>query len=152
MNKLTATYENDFYAWLLQNAQLIRQGQFSKIDRDNIAEELEGMARSDKRQLASRLAVLLAHLLKWELQPDKRSSNWRGTIKEQRKRILKLLAESPSLKNELYSQLVDTYESAIIIASNDTGISEFDFPSRCPFELEQILNEHFLGIDEYPHS
>ncbi len=79
------------------------------------------MARSDKRQLASRLAVLLTHLLKWEFQSDKRSSSWRGTIKEQRKRILKLVAESPSLKNELDTQLVDAYESAIIIASNDIG-------------------------------
>ncbi len=49
MNEL-ATYESDFYAWLLRNAQLIRQGQFSQIDRENIAEELEGMAKSDKRQ------------------------------------------------------------------------------------------------------
>jgi hypothetical protein len=148
MNEL-ATYESDFYAWLLRNAQLIRQGQFSQIDGENIAEELEGMARSDKRQLASRLAVLLAHLLKWEFQSDKRSSSWRCTIKEQRKRIFKLLAESPSLKNELDEQIVDAYESAIIIASNDTGLSEFDFPSSCPFELEQILNEHFLGINEW---
>jgi len=146
------TYEGDFYAWLLRNAQLIRQGQFSQIDRENIAEELEGMARTDKRQLASRLAVLLAHLLKWEFQADKRSSSWRGTIKEQRRRILKLLAESPSLKNEIENQLVDAYESAIIIASNDTGMSEFDFPSKCPFELEQILNEDFLGIDDWKNS
>jgi len=79
------TYESDFYAWVLRNAQLIRQGQFSLIDRENIAEELEGMARTDKRQLASRLAVLLAHLLNWEFQADKRSSSWRGTIKEQRR-------------------------------------------------------------------
>jgi len=143
------TYESDFYAWVLRNAQLIRQGQFSLIDRENIAEELEGMARTDKRQLASRLAVLLAHLLKWEFQADKRSSSWRCTIKEQRRRILKLLAESPSLKNEIDNQLADAYESAIIIASNDTGMSEFDFPSKCPFELEQILNENFLGIDDW---
>ena len=148
MSELVATYETDFYTWLLENARLIRQGQFSKFDHENVAEELEGMARSDKRQLASRLAVLLAHLLKWELQPEKRSSSWRGTIKEQRKRILKLLAESPSLKNELKNQLVDAHESAIIIASNDTGISEFDFPQNCPFTLEQILDKNFLGIDE----
>jgi len=146
MSEMVA-YETDFYAWLLQNAQLIRQSQFSQIDQDNVAEELEGMARSDKRLLASRLAVLLAHLLKWEFQPDKRSSGWRGTIREQRKRILQLLAESPSLKNELPPQLGDAYESAIIIASNDTGISEFDFPKQCPFMLEQILDENFLGID-----
>ena len=146
MSKKVA-YETDFYAWLLQNAQLIRQGQFSEIDQENVAEELEGMARSDKRQLTSRLAVLLAHLLKWEFQSDKRSSGWRGTIREQRKRILKLLTESPSLKHELSLQLIDAYDLAIIIASNDTGISEFDFPNQCPFTLKQILDENFLGID-----
>jgi len=146
MNKIISNYDTDFYAWLLQNAQLIRQGRFSEIDSENVAEELEGMARSDKRQLTNQLAVLLAHLLKWEFQVDKRSSGWRGTIKEQRKRILKLLAESPSLKNELKNQIVDAYDFAIIIASNDTGISEFDFPQKCPYVLEQILDENFLRI------
>jgi len=146
MNKIVAHYDTDFYAWLLHNAQLIRRGQLSEIDGENIAEELEGMARSDKRQLISRLAVLLAHLLKWEFQPDKRSNGWRGTIREQRKRILKLLAESPSLKNELKNQMVDAYDSAIIIASNDTGISEFDFPRKCPYSLSQILDENFFEI------
>ncbi|MCK5719198.1 MAG: DUF29 domain-containing protein [Thiomargarita sp.] len=140
------THETDFYAWLLRNAELIRQGQFSKVDRENIAEELEGMVRNDKRQLESRLAVLFAHLLKWEFQLNKRSNSWKGTIREQRKRILKLLVESPSLKNELENQLADAYDSAIIFASSDTGMSEFDFPNKCPFTIKKILDKEFLGF------
>ncbi len=73
MNIAPQSYQQDFYAWTIHNAWLLRQGKLSEIDHEHIAEELEGMARSEKRQIANRLAVLLAHLLKWEHQPTHRS-------------------------------------------------------------------------------
>jgi len=80
------------------------QGKFSEIDAQNIAEELESMAKSDKRQLVNQLIVLIAHLLKWQYQPDHRSSSWQGTIREQRRRIWQLIEDSPSLQHELQKQ------------------------------------------------
>ncbi len=140
----TATYEQDFYAWLLKNAQLLREKRFPELDAENIAEELEGMARSDKRQLVNRFAVLLAHLLKWQFQPEKRSKSWKRTIKEQRKRIGLLLTDSPSLKYEIDKRIEDAYEIAILSAANETGLDEEIFPENCEYSLEEILSDEFV--------
>lgn len=138
---MNATYEKDFYAWLLKSAELLRQGKFSELDVEQIAEELEGMARSDKRQLINRLAVVLAHLLKWQYQPEKRSKSWERTIREQRKRISLLLEESPSLKSEIDQRLSDAYEIAVLSAANETGLDDDRFPESCEYSLEEVLAE-----------
>ena len=145
MNKpiSNATYEQDFYAWLLKSAELLRQRKFSELDVENMAEELEGMARSDKRQLINRFAVLLAHLLKWKYQPEKRCKSWERTIKEQRKRIFLLLEESPSLKYEMAKTVSDAYEIAILSAANETGIDESSFPESWEYSLEETLDNSF---------
>jgi len=145
MNKLITdvTYEKDFYAWLLNCAQLLRERRFSELDIENMAEELEGMARSDKRELISRLAVLLAHLLKWRFQPDLRSKSWKRTIKEQRKRIKMLLEDSPSLKYEIDAKIGDAYELAVLSAASETGFDEDVFPSTCEYVMEEILDDEF---------
>ena len=85
MPRNAVDYEEDFYAWTMEQAQLLRSGEFSELDIENIAEELETMGRSDKREIESRLTVLLAHLLKWQLQVGLRSKSWSGTIREQRR-------------------------------------------------------------------
>ncbi len=143
MNIAQQPYQQDFYAWTIHNAWLLRQGKLSEIDHEHIAEELEGMARSEKRQIANRLAVLLAHLLKWEHQPTHRSGSWRGTIKEQRRRLHKLLEENPSLRRELPDCLAEAYESALILAATEMGIYEDDLPQTCQFTLEQVLDNGF---------
>ena len=91
MRRNSAGYEQDFYAWTQQQATLLRSGKFSEIDVENVAEELESMGRSDKREIDSRLEVLLVHLLKWQLQEGFRSGSWSGSIREQRSRIEDLL-------------------------------------------------------------
>ena len=83
-------YETDFYAWALHNAQLLRQGRWSEIDVEHLAEELEDMG-NNKQELASRFIVLIGHLLKWEYQPTHRSSSWQGSINEQRLQINRLI-------------------------------------------------------------
>jgi hypothetical protein len=138
-----ATYEQDFYAWLLKSAELIRQRKFSELDVEHIAEELEGMARSDRRELINRFAILLAHLLKWQYQPEKRSKSWERTIKEQRKRIFLLLEESPSLRSEIEKKLSDAYEIAVLSAANETGLDETTFPESCEYSLEETLDLNF---------
>ena len=137
------TYDRDFYAWLLLSAQLLRERRFSELDIENIAEELEGMARNDKRELINRFALLLAHLLKWQFQTQKRSMNWKGTIKEQRKRITLLLKDSPSLKYEIEDKIHDAYELAIIMAAHETGIDEEVFPQNCAYSLTELLDSEF---------
>jgi hypothetical protein len=139
----SATYEQDFYAWIQEQVALLRTGRLAEIDIENIAEELESMGRSEKRELSDRLAVLLMHLLKWRLQPGRRGNSWRATIKEQRRRVRKRLEDSPSLKHGLEERLVEAFEAAVLLAISDTGLDEATFPVTCPFTLSQVLDETF---------
>ncbi len=144
MNKqLYEAYDQDFYAWALMNADLLRQGRVSEVDVEHIAEELEAMGKSQKRALHSRLAVLVAHLLKWKYQPEKHSRSWKSTIKVQRLGIRDLLKENPSLSAMLEDGLAESYEKARLLAEADTGMDESDFPARCPFQVEQVLDPEF---------
>lgn len=137
-------YNQDFYAWALHNAELIRQGKLSEVDLEHIAEEIESMGKSDKRELINRFAILLAHLLKWQYQPDKRSNSWKYTIEEQRDEVLELLEDSPSLKYELEEKLERAYKKALRVAATETGMSKADFPTSCPFSLNEALNTNFF--------
>jgi len=144
MHRNSAAYEEDFYAWIQEQAKLLRSGQFARVDVENVAEELESMGRSDKREIDSRLEVLLMHLLKWHIQVRQRSPGWSGTIREQRRRIAKLLRESPSLRPVLPHLIPEAYMEARDKASQETGLPEVMFPVECPFTPDQIMAEDFL--------
>ena len=94
-------YDEDIQLWSQQQARLLREGRFAEIDIEHIADEIDDVGKSERRELASRCAVLLAHLLKWRIQPSSRSSSWRATILDQRQRIDMILGETPSLESVL---------------------------------------------------
>lgn len=142
--KLKKEYEKDFYAWTMHNAELIRKKRFSEMDFEHVAEEIEEMGKSHERSLASRFEVLIAHLLKWQFQSHYRCNSWRATIQEQRLRIKKLLKQNPSLKNEVDAIFSDVYDEAVLIAVQDTNLSEKTFPKKCPYSLEQCLKENYF--------
>ena len=136
-------YREDYHAWALQNAHLLREGRLADIDIENIAEELEDMGGSKERELESRLGVLLAHLLKWVFQPTRRGNSWQATIEEQRRRIERLLRKNPSLKSRLDECFNDAYGDARLIAVRETGFNKNVFPDACPFNLEQALSDSY---------
>jgi uncharacterized protein DUF29 len=137
-------YDKDFYAWSLRNAALLREGKLSEVDVEHIAEEIESMGKADKRELISRLAVLLAHLLKWKFQPSLRGRSWEITIKEQREEVKYQLDESPSLKHELDNQFNRAYRKALNIVEKETGLNQNTLPKNCPFSLMESLDESFF--------
>ncbi|AUB83640.1 DUF29 domain-containing protein [Candidatus Thiodictyon syntrophicum] len=141
------SYDRDFFGWLNTNAQLMRNRQFDQIDVEHIAEELEGMARSEKRELLNRLAVLLVHLLKWQYQAPKRTGSRRNTIVMQRMDIADLIEDSPSLKPLVAEKMQAAYEKAKLKAEDETGIDRRSFPSQCPYTLEQSLSPEFFPGD-----
>ncbi|BAP56709.1 hypothetical protein THII_2412 [Thioploca ingrica] len=143
MNK-AIDYETDFYAWASYNAQLLREGKFSELDIEHIAEELESMGKNNKRELISRLKILIGHLLKWQYQPGGRSTSWRGSIVEQRLQLNDLIEYSPSLKPQLLEAITQAYPHAVELASDDTGFLESVFPEICPYSQEQILTKGFF--------
>ena len=136
-------YDQDLYAWAMTSARLLREGRIDELDRENLAEELESMGKSELRALESRLTVLLAHLLTWQFQPDRRGKSWQRTLVEQRRRIARLLRDSPSLRPRVPMLLPDAYDSALRLAAEETGLDETDFPAVCPYHAEQVLAEDF---------
>lgn len=139
----TISYDEDFHAWAKLNAELMRQGKLSEVDAEHVAEELENMGKSQKRELVSRLAVLLAHLLKWQYQPDRRSDSWVSTIVTQRTEILLLLDDSPSLRHDMDSSVEKGYRFARDRAARETGIGKDAIPVLCPYSFEQMVDEEF---------
>jgi hypothetical protein len=140
----TFNYFQDFYAWATHSARLIREGRFSELDLEHIAEELESMGKNNQRELLSRLTVLLLHLLKWKVQPNLRSNSWRATIRHQRFELQDLLEQSPSLRHELDGRLEKAYERARIEAATETGLDESVFPADCEWRAGEVLSQDFL--------
>lgn len=137
---LAALYLADETDWLDRNAELIRAGQFDEIDPETLAEYLTDMAIRDRREVVSRLRVLLAHLLKWEHQPSQRTGSWRSTIMEQRDDLRDIL-ESAVLRRHVEDVFVKTYAKARKLASVETGLALNVFPAECPWDLDQILKD-----------
>ena len=136
-------YERDFYAWANEQAALLRAGRLDQADIENIAEEIESMGRSEKRELISRLAVLLMHLLKWQFQTGMRSTSWRLTIEVQRRALVRHLADNPSLKSKLPDAISDAYQDARLEAARETGLALKTFPAACPWTFEDISSDQF---------
>jgi len=141
------SYEEDFVAWLEDQAQHARRGETEALDLENIAEELEGMARSDRREIRNRLTVLLTHLLKYLLQPRRRSSGWLSTISEQRIRIASVVDDSPSLRTYPAAVLEQCYAAARAQAAIETRLPESASPEACPFSLDDVLDIGWLPGD-----
>ncbi len=138
------TYEADFYAWANQQAALLREGRLAEADIENIAEEIDSMGRSEKRELINRLAVLLTRLLKWQVQPMLRGTSWRLTVQEQRRMLDRHLNDNPSLRTKLQQTIADAYGDALLQAQKETGFPAGAFPMTCPWTREQVLTEGFL--------
>jgi hypothetical protein len=136
-------YDRDFYAWANEQAALLRAGRLAEADLENIAEEIESMGRSEKRELVSRLKVLLIHLLKWRFQPTRRGNSWRLSIEEQRREVADHLADNPSLQAKLPDALGSAYTTAVLAAARETGLDRNTFPSACPWTYDQIMDAAF---------
>lgn len=140
-------YETDFYAWTQQQAQLLRERRWDDLDLGNLVDEVESVGRSDKRQIESRLEILLAHLLKWRFQPGRRGAGWTSTIFEQRRRLIGLLEESPSLRAFAQKEVFNSYPAARLLAAKETGIALSAFPESCPFTPEQLFDLEYYPED-----
>jgi hypothetical protein len=134
-----AAYERDFYSWLMEQARFVREGHWSAIDRDNLAEEIESLGREQFNKLESALRVLLLHLLKWDHQPERRSRSWELSIKEQRIVVDRVLEMNPGLKPSLAEALARAYELARVRAAKETNLDEDVFPQACPYSFDQAM-------------
>ncbi len=136
---MASAYEQDTYAWAMDQAHRLRTGE--SLDVENLAEEIEDLGKRQKSYLLNNLAVLLAHMLKFDYQPEKRTKSWRYTILEQRRRIVRHMKENPSLQAAFPEILRDAYVDATLKAAAQTGMDLDSFPETCPYCWEQITAE-----------
>jgi hypothetical protein len=142
-NQKQPLYETDLHLWAIQQAALLREGRISELDFVHIAEELDDVGSEIYQRLESALTVLLMHMLKWDHQSDRRSRSWEATIREQRRRVEKLIKENPSLKSKLPDALSEGYQNGRDRASGETDLPVETFPEECPYSLEVILKREF---------
>jgi Domain of unknown function DUF29 len=136
-------YETDFCAWVVAQGQALRDRSWDDLDVENLIEEIEALARQQRQELRNRLAVLLGHLLKWEFQVSQRSNSWRATIRIQRREIVLLLKENPSLQPYRDEALGLAYPNGRDLAIVETNLPEVTFPVDCLYRWDELLDEGF---------
>ena len=137
-------YERDVVAWANEQAGLIRARRFDLLDITHLADEIEDVGKSEQRELSNRMALLLAHLLKWQFQPERRGTGWERTIKEQRRGVRRRLERTPSLKAMLADDAwwADVWSDAVAHAASKTGLG--GFPEACPWSDAEVLDDGWL--------
>ena len=136
-------YEDDLYTWIQEQVALLRSGRVDALDLEHIAEELEGLSKSEFAKLQSALRVLVMHMLKWDQQPEHRTPSWIFSIREQRRRYTRILNINPGLEPRLDEALAYAYPDARDWAADETHLSPDEFPSECPYAWDDILNRPF---------
>ncbi|PSB06024.1 DUF29 domain-containing protein [filamentous cyanobacterium CCP1] len=136
-------YETDFYAWTLEQSKLLKNSDFESLDIVNLVEEIESLGKQQRQELRNRLGVLIGHILKWDYQPERRSKSWRATIREQRREVLQLLQENPSLKPYLEEAIAFAYESGLDLVVRETPLDYSDLPENCAYTPEQLFDPEF---------
>ncbi|WP_375510520.1 DUF29 domain-containing protein [uncultured Nostoc sp.] len=149
LQMLQSLYEQDFFAWVEQTAELLRSHDWDTLDLEHLIEEVVDLGKSQQRALQSALRLVLSHLLKWKYQAERRSHSWQVTITRERLNIDELLQESPSLRRFLNDAewINTTYQRVRREAMVETGLSEDNFAIACPFSVDEILD-----LDFYPNA
>ncbi|MBG1266875.1 DUF29 domain-containing protein [Nostoc sp. WHI] len=149
LQMLQTLYEQDFYAWVEQTAELLQLHHWETLDLEHLIEEVVDLGKSQQRALQSALRLVLSHLLKWKYQPERRSHNWQVTLTRERLNMDELLQESPSLRRFLNDAewINTTYQRSRREAIVETGLLEDEFAIACPFSVDEILD-----LDFYPNA
>ncbi len=138
-----AAYDTDFHRWTREQADALASHDHLRLDVVNLLDEVESVGRSQRTTLESHLCVLLVHLLKFRMQPQRATPSWRHTLKAQRAAITRLIARNPSLHAYPAAILEETYRDAVRDAAGETRIDPRLFPLALPFTLDQILDPEF---------
>ena len=142
-------YDTDFYAWTLEQSNLLKSGKWQELDIENLVEEIESLGKQQRQELRNRLGILIGHLLKWQYQPDNRSKSWKANIIEQRDKSSESLKENPSLKPYLPEVIASAFVSSLALVVRETPLNYEDLPAECPFTIEQILDPTFPDLSHF---
>jgi hypothetical protein len=156
---LQTLYEQNFEGWIEQTINHLENGQFDQLDAKHLIEELVDLGRSERRALTSNLKILIAHLLKLKVQhnvPESMKGSWYDSVVEHRQRVWDSLQDSPSLKSYLREAVQMAYPDARKVAIKEGQLAKFgvaipeenDYPLVCPFGVDQLLDQDFMGIED----
>ncbi|MGB5770330.1 MAG: DUF29 domain-containing protein [Crocosphaera sp.] len=141
--KLTQIYEKDYYLWLLQTLELVKNRDVNELDWEHLTEEIEALGNEQRRKVKSYLRQLLIHLLLyhyWENEKAYSGRGWQEEISNFRYE-LGLLLESKTLYNYCLQNIDEVYQKARKRAIQKTQLSASVFPEQCPFNVEEILQD-----------
>jgi hypothetical protein len=137
-------YERDYYTWALQQARALKEHRLEDLDWENLSDEVESLAKTERRELRTRLKLLIAHLLKWQFQPQRRTRSWSSTVAVQRLEIREHLDENPGLKPSVPEVLAQAYKAARLeVTGRILRRSDPQPPDSCPWTFEQVMDEQF---------
>ena len=145
---MPTSYDQDFFTWTLEQAEFLKEGRFDLLDIQNLAEEIEDMGKSQRRELSSRLAVVICHLLKLQFQTERTASNeksWRRSVNDQRKALETHFAENPGLKNPdiMARALAFAWVDGVRVALRETGLDPEIFPEDCPYTVGNLFDRAY---------
>jgi hypothetical protein len=142
-------YEIDFAKWLFDQADRLKRNDLEELDTEYLAEELDSLGRSQKRALRSHMRNRLAHMIKWDHQPEIRSRSWYSSLRNSLSGMEDQIALSPSLGTEefLTQSKTDVFPRARREALRETGLPSSAVADECPYSLEQIFDESFAGLE-----
>ncbi|MBE9011727.1 DUF29 domain-containing protein [Pseudanabaenaceae cyanobacterium LEGE 13415] len=136
-------YEQDFALWIDDTVAKLKAGKLEQLDIENLIEEIESLGRSEKRELESRLVVLISHILKrvYVNSPND-YRGWINTIEEQRTQLELLFRNSPSLKNNFECVFPELYQFSLKRLRREYSTN---FPDEWQFsnQLDALLNDTF---------
>ncbi len=142
-------YDQDIILWAEDTVAKLKAKDFANLDLENLIEEVEALGASQKRELLSRLIVLLEHLLKRiyvNLEYDHRG--WENTIRHQRTELDILISQVPSLQSLWTQSFQDAWRRALTNVTSE--YKSVDFPEQWPYssEIEAFLTSNWWESPE----
>jgi hypothetical protein len=137
-------YEIDAHQWLEETINLLTENRFNELDLENLIEELEALERSEKNAIESLLEQVIRHLLLlqyWTEESEYNEFHWKAEITGFRTQLKRKL--TTNLRNHLVKELSSLYQDGLAYVRQKTGL-KVNFPSACPYTLEQLLDINWL--------
>ena len=132
-------YEADEHEWIAAQVAALTDGHLDRLDRVHLIEYLTEMTIRDRRELQSRLTVLLHHLLKVRFQPERLTRSWVLTILEQQREIRSIMGGIPSLGRQADAIAAAAYPDAVRLAARETGRPHAGFPTVSPWTVPEAI-------------
>lgn len=120
--RFSGLYNRDFLQWTEEQASALRRAKDSNLplDWENLAEEIDTLGKSVRRELNSQIRRILRHLLKLAVSPAVLPrQGWRATVQAARNDVEQLLDESPSLRREIAELIAKQLPIAAELAAGD---------------------------------